>query len=38
MGIGGVITKTVTDTEAVGELTARSKWRFLAEKHEVARG
>jgi hypothetical protein len=38
MGIGGVITKTITETEAIGELTTRPKWRFLVEKHEVARG
>lgn len=37
-GAGGVITKTMTDSEAMRELTMRSKWRFLNEQHEVCRG
>jgi hypothetical protein len=37
-GAGGVITKTMTDSPAMRELTTRSKWRFLNEKHEVCRG
>jgi len=37
-GAGGVITKTMTDNPAMRELTSRSKWRFLDEKHEVAQG
>jgi dihydroorotate dehydrogenase (fumarate)/dihydropyrimidine dehydrogenase (NAD+) subunit PreA len=37
-GAGGVITKTMTDSEAMRELTTRSKWRFLNERHEVCRG
>ncbi|GAB4255659.1 MAG: 4Fe-4S binding protein [Deferrisomatales bacterium] len=38
VGAGGVIAKTMTDSEAMRELTTRSKWRFLNEKHEVCRG
>lgn len=38
VGAGGVITKTMTDSEAMRELTTRSKWRFLNEQHEVCRG
>jgi dihydroorotate dehydrogenase/NAD-dependent dihydropyrimidine dehydrogenase PreA subunit len=37
-GVGGVITKTMTDSPAMRELTTRSKWRFLNERHEVCRG
>lgn len=37
-GAGGVITKTMTDSEAMRELTSRSKWRFLNERHQVAQG
>jgi dihydroorotate dehydrogenase/NAD-dependent dihydropyrimidine dehydrogenase PreA subunit len=37
-GAGGVITKTMTDSPAMRELTTRSKWRFLNEKQEVCRG
>ena len=37
-GAGGVIAKTMTDSEAMRELTTRSKWRFLNERHEVCQG
>ena len=37
-GAGGVISKTMTDSEPMRELTTRSKWRFLNEQHEVCRG
>jgi len=37
-GAGGVIAKTMTDSGAMRELTTRSKWRFLNEKHEVCQG
>ncbi len=37
-GVGGVIAKTMTDSPAMRELTTRSKWRFLNERHEVCRG
>ena len=37
-GAGGVVCKTMTDSEPMRELTTRSKWRFLSERHEVCRG
>lgn len=37
-GAGGVIAKTMTDSAPMRELTTRSKWRFLNERHEVCRG
>ncbi len=37
-GAGGVIVKTMTDSPEMRELTTRSKWRFLDQKHEVACG
>lgn len=37
-GASGVIAKTMTDSPEMRELTTRSKWRFLNEKHEVACG
>ncbi len=37
-GAGGVIAKTMTDSPAMRELTARAKWRFLNERHEVCHG
>jgi len=37
-GAGGVITKTMTDSPEMRELTTRSKWRFLNERHEVCHG
>ena len=37
-GAGGVIAKTMTDSLPMRELTTRSKWRFLNEKHEVCQG
>ena len=37
-GAGGVIAKTMTDSDAMRELTSKAKWRFLNEKHEVCRG
>ena len=37
-GAGGVVAKTMTDSPAMRELTTRSKWRFLDERHEVCRG
>ena len=30
----GVIAKTMTDSPAMRELSARAKWRFLNERHE----
>jgi dihydroorotate dehydrogenase/NAD-dependent dihydropyrimidine dehydrogenase PreA subunit len=37
-GAGGVIAKTMTDSPPMRELTTRSKWRFLNERHEVCKG
>lgn len=37
-GAGGVISKTMTDSESMRELTTRSKWRFLNERHEICQG
>lgn len=37
-GAAGVIAKTMSDSEPMRELTTRSKWRFLNERHEVCRG
>lgn len=37
-GAGGLVAKTMTDSEPMRELTRRSKWRFLNEKHEVCQG
>ncbi len=37
-GAGGVIAKTMTDSSDMRELTTRSKWRFLSERHEVCQG
>lgn len=37
-GAGGLVAKTMTDSEPMRELTRRSKWRFLNEKHEVCHG
>lgn len=37
-GAGGVIAKTMTDSPAMRELTTRSKWRFLNQRHEVCHG
>lgn len=37
-GAGGVIAKTMTDSPAMRELTTRSKWRFLDQRHEVCHG
>jgi len=37
-GAGGLIAKTVTDSEAMRRLTKMSKWRYLDEQHNVCRG
>jgi dihydroorotate dehydrogenase (fumarate)/dihydropyrimidine dehydrogenase (NAD+) subunit PreA len=37
-GAGAVVAKTMTDSLAMRELTTRSKWRFLNERHEVCQG
>ncbi|MCX8118037.1 MAG: tRNA-dihydrouridine synthase [Desulfobacterota bacterium] len=37
-GAGGLVAKTVTDSEALRRLTKRSKFRYLDEEHRVCRG
>jgi dihydroorotate dehydrogenase subfamily 1 len=37
-GAGGLVAKTVTDSEAMRRLTLRSKWRYLDEQHNICRG
>jgi len=37
-GAGAVIAKTMTDSAAMRDLTTRSKWRILNERHEVCHG
>jgi dihydroorotate dehydrogenase (fumarate)/dihydropyrimidine dehydrogenase (NAD+) subunit PreA len=37
-GAGGLVAKTVTDSEAMRRLTRMSKWRYLDEQHNVCRG
>lgn len=37
-GAGGMVAKTVTDSEAMRRLTKMSKWRYLDEQHNICRG
>jgi dihydroorotate dehydrogenase (fumarate)/dihydropyrimidine dehydrogenase (NAD+) subunit PreA len=37
-GAGGLVAKTVTDSDAMRRLTKMSKWRYLDEQHNVCRG
>ncbi|MBM4350165.1 MAG: hypothetical protein FJ106_09815 [Deltaproteobacteria bacterium] len=37
-GAGGLVAKTVTDSEALRRLTKMSKFRYLDEEHNVCRG
>ena len=37
-GAGGLVAKTLTDSVAMREQTANSKWRFLDERHRVNPG
>ncbi len=37
-GAGGLVAKTVTDSEALRRLTKRSKFRYLDEEHQICRG
>jgi dihydroorotate dehydrogenase subfamily 1 len=37
-GAGGLVAKTVTDSEALRRLTKRSKFRYLDEEHRICRG
>ncbi len=37
-GAGGLVVKTLTDSESMKMLSAQTRWRFLDEKHQVCRG
>jgi dihydroorotate dehydrogenase (fumarate)/dihydropyrimidine dehydrogenase (NAD+) subunit PreA len=37
-GAGGLVAKTVTDSEAMRRLTKMSKWRYLDERHNICQG
>lgn len=37
-GAGGLVAKTVTDSQAMRRLTKMSKWRYLDEEHNICRG
>lgn len=37
-GVGGLVTKTMTDSEAMQKMSRQTRWRYLDERHEVCRG
>jgi len=37
-GAGGLVVKTLTDSESMKRLSAQTRWRFLDEKHQVCQG
>jgi dihydroorotate dehydrogenase subfamily 1 len=37
-GTGGLVVKTMTDSEAMQQLSYQTRWRYLNERHEVCRG
>ena len=37
-GAGGLVAKTLTDSESMKRLSAQTRWRFLDEKHRVCHG
>jgi dihydroorotate dehydrogenase (fumarate)/dihydropyrimidine dehydrogenase (NAD+) subunit PreA len=37
-GTGGLVVKTMTDSEAMRQLSYQTRWRYLNERHEVCRG
>src|SRR4030042_4162385 len=37
-GAGGIVAKTVTDSDAMRRLTRMSKWRYLDEQHNICQG
>ncbi|RLA85654.1 MAG: hypothetical protein DRG31_02420 [Deltaproteobacteria bacterium] len=37
-GVGGLVLKTITDSEAMRSLSSQTRWRFLDEEHRVCRG
>jgi dihydroorotate dehydrogenase subfamily 1 len=37
-GAGGLVVKTVTDSESMRKLSSQTRWRYLDEKHQICRG
>ena len=37
-GAGGLVAKTVTDSDSMRKLSAQTRWRFLDEEHKVCHG
>ena len=37
-GVGGLVVKTMTDSEAMMKLSRQTRWRYLDERHRVCRG
>ena len=37
-GVGGLVVKTMTDSEAMRKLSRQTRWRYLDETHHVCRG
>lgn len=37
-GVGGLVVKTVTDSEAMRKLSFQTRWRFFDEEHKVCNG
>ena len=37
-GAGGLVVKTMTDSEAMQQLSTQTRWRYLNERHLVCRG
>jgi dihydroorotate dehydrogenase (fumarate)/dihydropyrimidine dehydrogenase (NAD+) subunit PreA len=37
-GAGGLVVKTMTDSEAMQKMSLQTRWRYLNERHEVCRG
>jgi len=37
-GTGGLVVKTMTDSEAMQQLSYQTRWRYLNARHEVCRG
>jgi dihydroorotate dehydrogenase (fumarate)/dihydropyrimidine dehydrogenase (NAD+) subunit PreA len=37
-GVGGFVMKTMTDSEAMRNLSYQTRWRFLDENHRICRG
>lgn len=37
-GAGGLVVKTMTDSEAMRKLSLQTRWRYLDERHQICRG